>query len=226
MGAGLGNRDDRGSSPTIDPDDLRRAVPGAAVGGARQTIVSTALPTLVGELGGLDASVLGGHVLLCSPAPIVTPLYGKIRRSLRPQDRAASGDRGVSWRAPRCAGWRRNMVQLIVFRGLQGIGGGGLIVITMAMIGDLIPPRERGRYQGLFGAGVRARHHHRPAARRIFRRPSHVAMDFLHQPFRPACWRSRRDRRPRCRRGRAAGRIRSIISARRCSRSRSPPSSW
>src|SRR5262249_51451412 len=49
-------------------------------------------------------------------------------------------------------GIAQNMLQLIVFRALEGVGGGGLIVITIAVIGDLIPPRERGRYQGFFGA--------------------------------------------------------------------------
>jgi MFS family permease len=49
-------------------------------------------------------------------------------------------------------GIAQDMLQLILFRALQGIGGGGLIVISIAVIGDLIPPRERGKYQGLFGA--------------------------------------------------------------------------
>jgi MFS family permease len=112
-----------------------------------QTIVSTALPTIVGELGGLThLSWIVTSYLLSST--VVTPLYGKFGdiygRKIVLQVAiliflVGSALCGLA-------------LQLIVFRGLQGIGGGGLIVITLAMIGDLISPRERGRYQGLFGA--------------------------------------------------------------------------
>src|SRR5213079_284649 len=49
-------------------------------------------------------------------------------------------------------GLSQNMTELITFRALQGLGGGGLIVTTLAVIGDVVPPRDRGRYQGFFGA--------------------------------------------------------------------------
>ena len=49
-------------------------------------------------------------------------------------------------------GLSQNMAQLIAFRALQGLGAGGLIVVTLAVVGDIIPPRERGKYQGYFGA--------------------------------------------------------------------------
>jgi len=120
---------------------------------------------------------------------IVTPLYGKFG-DLYGRKIVLQVAIVVFLAGSALCGLAQNMVQLIVFRGLQGIGGGGLIVITMAMIGDLIPPRERGSLSGPVRRGVRARHHHRPAARRIFRRPSHVAMDFSTSTFRPACWRS------------------------------------
>src|SRR4029450_1813836 len=51
----------------------------------------------------------------------------------------------------RLCGISQNMTELIVFRGIQGLGGGGLFVITIAVVGDIFPPRERGRYQGYFG---------------------------------------------------------------------------
>src|ERR1700722_10402936 len=115
-----------------------------------QTIVSTALPTIVGELGGLThLSWLVSAYLLSST--VVTPLYGKFG-DLHGRKIVLQVAIVVFLVGSALCGIAQNMLQLILFRGLQGAGGGGLIVITMAVIGDLIPPRERGRYQGLFGA--------------------------------------------------------------------------
>jgi EmrB/QacA subfamily drug resistance transporter len=115
-----------------------------------QTIVSTALPTIVGELGGLThlSWVVTAYLL---SSTVVTPLYGKFG-DLHGRKIVLQVAIVVFLVGSALCGIAQNMVQLIVFRGLQGIGGGGLIVITMAVIGDLIPPRERGHYQGLFGA--------------------------------------------------------------------------
>ena len=114
-----------------------------------QTIVSTALPTIVGDLGGLEhlSWVVTAYLLALT---VVTPLYGKL------------GDqygRKVVLQAAlvlfligsALCGLAQGMTELIAFRAVQGLGGGGLIVSAQAAIGDVVAPSERGRYSGLFG---------------------------------------------------------------------------
>src|SRR5436305_8948014 len=115
-----------------------------------QTIVSTALPTIVSEMGGLThlSWVVTAYLLTST---IVSPLYGKLG-DLYGRKIVLQAAILIFLVGSALCGLAQNMVQLIAFRGLQGIGGGGLIVITIAVIGDLVAPRERGRYQGLFGA--------------------------------------------------------------------------
>jgi EmrB/QacA subfamily drug resistance transporter len=114
-----------------------------------QTIVSTALPTIVGELGGLNqlSWVVTAYLLTST---VSTPLYGKISDLY--------GRRPVFIFAivvfvvgSMLAGLSQTMWQLVVTRAMQGLGAGGLMALTFAIIGDIIPPRERGRYQGYFG---------------------------------------------------------------------------
>src|SRR5438552_68187 len=118
------------------------------------TIVSTALPTIVSELGGLEhlAWVVTGYLLAQT---IVTPIYGKLGdlygRKIVLQSAIVLFLIGSA-----LCGLSQNMTQLIVFRAIQGLGGGGLIVTTQAVVGDIVPPRDRGRYQGIFGAGSAA----------------------------------------------------------------------
>ena len=115
-----------------------------------QGIVGTALPRIVSELGGLDRlSWVVTAYLLTSTA--TTPLWGKISdlygRRLIFQVAIVIFLLGSA-----LSGLSQNMGQLIAFRALQGVGGGGLFAIALSIIGDVIPPRERGRYQGYFGA--------------------------------------------------------------------------
>jgi EmrB/QacA subfamily drug resistance transporter len=115
-----------------------------------QSIVGTALPRIVSELGGLDklAWVVTAYLLTATAA---TPLWGKISDlyGRRPVFQAAIL---LFLIGSALCGLSQNLPQLIAFRALQGVGGGGLMAIAMAIIGDVIPPRERGRYQGYFGA--------------------------------------------------------------------------
>lgn len=114
------------------------------------TIVATALPTIVGEMGGLErlAWVVTAYLLAQT---IVTPLYGKLG-DLYGRKVVLQGGVVLFLAGSVLCGMSTTMGQLIAFRFIQGLGGGGLMVTTMAVVGDVVPPRERGRYQGIFGA--------------------------------------------------------------------------
>lgn len=114
------------------------------------TIVSTALPTIVGELGGLAhlSWVVTAYLLAQT---IVTPLYGKLG-DLYGRKRVLQSSIVIFLAGSVLCGMSGSMTQLIVFRFIQGLGGGGLAVTTQAVVGDIVPPRDRGRYQGIFGA--------------------------------------------------------------------------
>ena len=114
------------------------------------TIVATALPTIVGELGGLEhlSWVVTAYLLAQT---VVTPLYGKLGDLYGRKGVLQSGIVIFLIGSALC-GLSQSMLQLILFRAIQGLGGGGLTVTTQAVVGDIVPPRERGRYQGIFGA--------------------------------------------------------------------------
>ncbi|KUN32073.1 disulfide bond formation protein DsbA [Streptomyces corchorusii] len=115
-----------------------------------QTIVATALPTIVSDLGGLEhlSWVVTAYLLASTAA---TPLWGKLGDQYG-RKRLFQTAIVIFLIGSALCGMARDMPQLIAFRALQGLGGGGLMVLSMAIVGDLVPPRERGRYQGLFGA--------------------------------------------------------------------------
>src|SRR5690349_21451427 len=114
-----------------------------------QTIVSTALPTIVGDLGGLQhlSWVVTAYLLAST---VVGPLYGKLG-DLYGRKRVLQVALVVFLIGSALAGAAQSMSELIAFRAVQGLGGGGLIVASMAVVGDIVAPRDRGRYQGLFG---------------------------------------------------------------------------
>ena len=124
-----------------------------------QSIVGVALPKITSELGGLDklSWVVTAYLLTSTAA---TPLWGKISDLLRPAADLPGRHRGLPdrladlWlRQPdRRRAERPGIDVMIAGRAVQGLGGGGLMSLALAVIGDIIPPRERGKYQGLFGA--------------------------------------------------------------------------
>src|SRR5690348_9939629 len=109
-------------------------------------IASTAMPHIVGELHGLEhlSWVVTAYVL---GTTVSTPLWGKIG-DLYGRKNIFITSIVLFLAGSALCGFSQNMTELIAFRAFQGLGAGGLLVGAMAIIGDLVPPRERGKYQG------------------------------------------------------------------------------
>jgi EmrB/QacA subfamily drug resistance transporter len=143
-----------GTPPQVSKAQIRLIMVGLLLGmllaALDQTIVATALPTIAGDLHGLShLTWVVTAYLLASTAS--TPLWGKLGdqygRKFFFQSAIVIFIIGSI-----LAGLSRDMLELILFRAIQGLGAGGLIVGAMASVGDVVSPRERGRYQGVFGA--------------------------------------------------------------------------
>jgi EmrB/QacA subfamily drug resistance transporter len=115
-----------------------------------QTIVATALPKVVSELGGITqySWVFTAYML---GSTVTVPLYGKLgdAHGRKPLFIVAIS---IFLVGSALCGAAQNMVQLVIFRAIQGVGAGGLFPLTLAMVGMIVPPRDRGRYQGLIGS--------------------------------------------------------------------------
>src|SRR3954468_20458729 len=111
-----------------------------------QTIVSTALPTIVGDLGGIDrlAWVVTAYMLA---ATVTIPLWGRLS-DLYGRKRLFQAAIAVFLAGSALSGAAQSLGELIAFRALQGLGAGGLMTLAMAIVADIVAPRERGRYQG------------------------------------------------------------------------------
>lgn len=115
-----------------------------------QTIVSTALPKIASEFNALNqlSWVVTAYMLTSA---VTTPLYGKLS-DLFGRKKMLLIAVGIFLFGSILAGLSQSMFQLVIFRGIQGIGAGGLMTLVLATIGDVVPMRERGKYQGMFGA--------------------------------------------------------------------------
>jgi MFS family permease len=115
-----------------------------------QTIVSTALPTIVRDLGGAAhlSWVVTAYMLAST---VTTPMWGKLGDLIGRKILFLLAIVIFLIGSVLC-GTAQEMVQLIIYRAIQGVGGGALMVLSQAIIGDVVSPRERGKYQGVFGA--------------------------------------------------------------------------
>lgn len=123
---------------------------GMFLGALDQTIVGTALPRIVSDLGGNDYYVWVVTIYLLA-STISVPFYGKLS-DIYGRKPLLLGGIGIFLAGSALSGLSQDMTQLILFRGIQGLGAGALFPISLAVIGDLFTPAERGKYQGLFGA--------------------------------------------------------------------------
>ncbi|MEU0791193.1 MDR family MFS transporter [Amycolatopsis sp. NPDC005961] len=138
-------------APPMSPGRLRAAFAvlllGMLLAMLDTTVVGTAMPTIVGQLGGLDrlSWVVTAYTLTTAAS---TPIWGKLG-DLHGRKRVHLSAIALFTVASVACGFAQDMTQLIAFRAVQGLGGGGLAVGALSLIGVLVPPRERGRYQGL-----------------------------------------------------------------------------
>jgi EmrB/QacA subfamily drug resistance transporter len=119
-----------------------------------QNIVATALPRIVSDLGGL-AHLSWVVTAFLVASTMTTPLYGKLS-DIFGRKPAFFVSITIFLAGSALCGLSRTMTELIVFRAVQGLGAGGLITLSQTVVGDLVPPRERGRYQGLFAGAFAA----------------------------------------------------------------------
>ncbi len=115
-----------------------------------QTIVATALPTIAGDLHGLShlSWVVTAYLLAST---VSTPLWGKLG-DMYGRKRFFQAAIVIFLIGSALSGFAQSMIELIAFRAVQGLGGGGLMVGAQTIVGDVVSPRDRGRYQGIFGA--------------------------------------------------------------------------
>jgi EmrB/QacA subfamily drug resistance transporter len=115
-----------------------------------QTVVATALPTIAGDLHGLShlSWVVTAYLLAST---VSTPLWGKLG-DMYGRKTFFQASIVIFLIGSALSGLSHSMIELIAFRAVQGLGGGGLIVGAQTIVGDVVPPRQRGKYQGIFGA--------------------------------------------------------------------------
>lgn len=143
-----------GSSAGLSPLQFRTVLTvlltGQLLSALDQTLVGTALPTMVGEFGQLDSfSLVVTSYLLATTASMA--LYGKLADLYGPK-RVYMAAIGIFTVGSLLVGIAQDMTQLVIFRAVQGIGAGGLVVIAFTIAATVVPPRQLGRVQGLVGA--------------------------------------------------------------------------